>query len=77
MGTLLSYTSRPTLDHFPMGSRFTPRLMRLAASSLRRHLSVFVRRVTGRCVSFASRSSIVSATLKVSMKYRTRKVLYP
>ena len=77
MGTRESYTNRPTLDHLPMGSRFTPRLMSAAASSRRRHLSVFVRSVTGRCVSFASSSSIVSATLKVSKKYRTRNVLYP
>jgi len=53
MGTRLSYTRRPTLLHFPIGSKFTPRLMSAAASSRRRHFRVFVRSVTGRCVSFA------------------------
>ena len=77
MGTRLSYTSSPTLDHFPMGSRFTPRLISDAASSRRRHFSVLVRSVTGLCVSFASSSSMVSATEKVSRKYRIRKWLYP
>ena len=77
IGTRLSYTNKPTFDHLPIGSRFTPRLIKDAASSRRRHFSVFVRNVTGRCVSFASRSSMVSLTENVSRKYRTRKWLYP
>ena len=41
------------LDHFPMGSRLTPRAMSAAASSRRRVFSVLVRSVTGRRPSCA------------------------
>lgn len=45
MGTFDSYTTRPTLDQGPMGSRLTPRWIRAAASSRRRALSVLTRSV--------------------------------
>lgn len=58
MGTEASKTCNPTLDHFPMGSKETPLLISVWASSLRRVLSVFVRIVTGRGVSEASKKVI-------------------
>ena len=55
---------RPTIltfDHAPIGSRLTPRLIRVAARSLRRVLRVLVRSVTGRGCSMAAASSKASA----------------
>jgi hypothetical protein len=45
MGTLLSYTTSPTLDQGPIGSRLTPRAIRAAASSRRRALRLLTRSV--------------------------------
>ncbi|KAH3783960.1 hypothetical protein DPMN_161910 [Dreissena polymorpha] len=59
MGTCESYTTSPTFDHFPIGSRFTPRLINACARSLRRVFSVFVRIVTGRGTSLDSRKSMI------------------
>ena len=71
IGTELSNTCKPSLDHFPIGSKLTPRLMSACARSLRRALNVFVRIVTGRGISFASKNSIawdnVSTTLQGSL----------
>jgi len=59
MGTCESYTTRPTLDHFPIGSKFTPRLIRAWARSLRRVFNVLVLIVIGRGTSLASRKSTI------------------
>lgn len=58
IGTALSNTCKPTFVHLPMGSRFTPRLINACARSRRRVRRVFVRMVTGRCTSLASKNSI-------------------
>lgn len=63
MGTVLSNTWRPTFVHFPMGSRLTPRLISVCASSRLRVRRVFVRIVTGLGSSFASKNSIACASI--------------
>ena len=58
IGTLLSNTWSPTLVHLPIGSKLTPRLIRACAKSRRLVRRVFVRMVTGRGTSFASKNSM-------------------
>ena len=62
MGTLDSKIWRPAEAHLPIGSSVTPRARSAWARSLRRVRSVFVRIVTGRGVSFASKNSIACFT---------------
>ena len=68
IGTLLSKTCKPTFVHLPMGSRFTPRLTSACARSLRLVRRVFVRMVTGRGTSFASKNSIAYKSTLIRCK---------
>jgi len=58
MGTGESKTCKPTLDHFPTGSKLIPRLIKAWAKSRRLVFNVLARMTTGLGTSFASKNSI-------------------
>ena len=70
-GTGDSKTCSPTLDHLPIGSRLTPRLIRFCARSRRRVRRVFARIVTGLGDSLASKKAIACL---VSLVHISRQV---
>ena len=63
-GTGDSNTCRPTLLHLPMGSRVTPRPIKVDASARLDVRNVFVLITTGRAVSLASKKANASFGVK-------------
>lgn len=71
-GTADSKTCRPTLDHWPTGSRTTPRFMSAEARVRREVRRVLVRRTSGRGVSLASKKANASEGEKRERSFEAR-----